>query len=557
MVIDNTPTVTSKSRKLSSRARLRLDTASRLKKLHARKRAVELKKARERVNSLLGSKSKEKSSSIKERKPVAKEATLKQPPHPTTRYRKRQMNKTWLPTHLFHTKRAHMTPPKEPLWRFALPLTPTEKCFRSSHRAVSMRGGIAWDMSYISTIGLTGREDRLEAVLKALGIGLHTNDFDIWRERGKKWKNGTRIWKGLLFRSLKNSFRLLGPAQVIWCAEPSSAAANQKPPPPSQVTCRKILLRVHPAIFPQVWEYLLDVSKSLNPAITVEDLRFEIGSIELVGPSSTEALSGALHTILGSNDNSYPELVEKVWRSIRSINNPAMIPHNALFVLDISDPRLKFPPCQAPSVDDASHKELLQTLTNWPLDKLPTQSGLFDFGVRHASMRALSSQKAINRRKRLAMPGEFPQPRSADPCIPVLAYSSCLSSASSRSSWTVLLPWKCVLPSWYSLMFYPLSTGGNLRFGGLHEWRQLAFEDGMPWFPGDFPGTEGGTNWELEERRRRESEWKRKPKGKRVEWESLSLGKGRRGEIGIGWACDWEELSANLEDQKGMLSPIS
>jgi ribonuclease P/MRP protein subunit POP1 len=91
-------------------------------------------------------------------------------------------------------------------------------------------------------------------------------------------------------------------------------------------------------------------------------------------------------------------------------------------------------------------------------------------------------------------------------------------------------------------MYYPLSTGGQPRFGGLQQTRQLAFEAGRPWFPADFPGTAAGMAWELAERTKREDAWRRRPKSKRTNWEAVDLGEGRRGEIGIGWACDWERL---------------
>jgi ribonuclease P/MRP protein subunit POP1 len=91
-------------------------------------------------------------------------------------------------------------------------------------------------------------------------------------------------------------------------------------------------------------------------------------------------------------------------------------------------------------------------------------------------------------------------------------------------------------------MHYPLSTGGNPRFGGLDEQRQVAFEQGRAWFPGDFPATDAGVAWELHNRGKLKSAWDRRPKSKRVEWESLDLGGGRRGEVGDGMACDFEYL---------------
>ena len=195
---------------------------------------------------------------------------------------------------------------------------------------------------------------------------------------------------------------------------------------------------------------------------------------------------------------------------------------------------------------------LVEILANWPLDQEPVRSPLFDYTARHAAARALPRQKAINRRKRSAMPGSSLQPRPSDPQIPIVAYTSDLSDAGDRRSWTILLPWKCVLPVWYALMFHPVASGGTVRFGGLREQRQLAFEEGIPWFPGDFPGTKAGFDWELQERQRRKAEWQRKPRGRRVEWDSLKLGQDRKGEIGLGWACDWEALDNDVNTEGGI-----
>ncbi|KAL9116366.1 MAG: hypothetical protein Q9187_007108 [Circinaria calcarea] len=88
----------------------------------------------------------------------------------------------------------------------------------------------------------------------------------------------------------------------------------------------------------------------------------------------------------------------------------------------------------------------------------------------------------------------------------------------------------------------------------------MSFEQDMPWFPGDFPGTKAGWEWELRERDKRKANWEKRPKGKRIEWDSVDLGAGRKGEIGMGWACDWERLferlgvpSSGLGDDAGTL----
>jgi ribonuclease P/MRP protein subunit POP1 len=168
------------------------------------------------------------------------------------------------------------------------------------------------------------------------------------------------------------------------------------------------------------------------------------------------------------------------------------------------------------------------------------------------SITRMPSQKAINRRKSQTRPGSYPAILFTDAAIPVILLTSRLTSpASAQGTWTLLAPWKCILPIWYGLLHYPLSSGGNPRFGGLNEIRQLHFEHGVPWFPADFPGTNAGFAWEQEQRLKKRADWTKRPKGKRTEWDSLDLGAGRKGEFGQGWACDFEKLlfpSSNNED---------
>lgn len=98
------------------------------------------------------------------------------------------------------------------------------------------------------------------------------------------------------------------------------------------------------------------------------------------------------------------------------------------------------------------------------------------------------------------------------------------------------------MPVWRGIMRYPVSTGGNPRFGGLKERRQVNFERSVPSFPYDCPGTAAGSSWELKQQEARKHEWTKRPKGKKIEWSTIDLGNGRKGEIGDPWACEWARL---------------
>ncbi|KAL8992235.1 MAG: hypothetical protein Q9169_007259 [Polycauliona sp. 2 TL-2023] len=539
---DNTPALLSRRRKANAHMRLRLHTVDRLQKMHAQ---AKKKRAEAREQKVDAHEPERGDAPALQATPTVhvrrlKKNTLSKPEQPAAKFRKRQKCKSWLPTHLYHAKRAHMTEPKHPLWRFALPLNPTDKTFRKTHRAVSLRGCVAWDTSYMSTIGVEGVEASLLSLLRSLGV----DEDAISGARTVKWRAGTRSWHGWV-RERDGEKTWISEADIVWCSHEESLQTTEVPSTTTgKKKKRKLLMRTHPSAFLQLWTEILKVAKMQRPPVMVEDLRFEIGSIQLSGPGSTEALLAALKPMTESNEESSFDACAKTWSSLGLVTNPSTLPLNAVLGFVVSDPRLRYPPrTLKPSTSTSANDDLLQILAEWPPDKDKTPHSIFDRTARLTASRLLPSQKAINRRKGGSMPGEFPAPASTDPHIPVLLIATrSPTSSGAQGSWTLLLPWKCVLPVWYHIMHYPLSTGEQPRFGCLDQTRQIAFEQGLPWFPGDFPGTQAGWEWELMERAKKKADWEKRPKGKRVAWESLDLGNSKKGEIGLGWACDWGYL---------------
>ena len=121
---DNAPTVDPSKRKpRTSRGRVRAETANRLGILAGKKSATEAKDGDKAASKI----------DTRPAKPKIRKNMLNAAPRPKSKFRKRQIHKTWLPTHLWHAKRARMTEPKNPLWRFSIPITSTEKSYRPTH----------------------------------------------------------------------------------------------------------------------------------------------------------------------------------------------------------------------------------------------------------------------------------------------------------------------------------------------------------------------------------------------------------------------------------------
>ncbi|KAM0217340.1 hypothetical protein ACHAQI_002213 [Fusarium lateritium] len=545
MAEDNTPVVEARRRKpRTTRARIRAETARKLGILAARKRRASLKKANKD-----GDVNMEGGLAVIGRapRPKIRRNELNEPPKPKAKFRKRQLNKTWLPTHSWHAKRARMTDPLHPLWRFAIPLTPNEKIYRPTHRAQGDRGAVVWEMSYMSTIGLYGNRAGLERVLKRIGVVQDS----CWSDKGRKWRLGSRSWTGILSRETHGGQpnhdhrQIIGPCTIIWNPEQSTEEVNQDP----KKEQRQVFLRIHPSAFLELFNELLSLTKQETPRLYIEDLRFEIGSMDLTGPGSTEALLAVLHTY--PTKDKTKEKHAELFEGLAGLTNAAALPAGAVLSFSAQDPRLHYPPKRLQvSEDSDSQLQLLERIAAWPAEEGLKPYAIFDRETRHQAS-LLPSQKQVDRRKTKKTPGSSLKPTTADPPIPITLLTSRMGTGTqTQGTWTLLAPWKCIQHIWYCLVHYPLSSGGNPRFAGLNEIRQVAFERGQLWFPGDYPGTRAGAEWELEERRKRKAAWEKRPKSKRTAWESLDLGGGRKGEVGDGLASDFELLFASTSTQE-------
>ncbi|KAH8169777.1 ribonucleases p/MRP protein subunit POP1 domain-containing protein [Sarocladium implicatum] len=547
MAEDNTPMVEPRRRKpKTTRARIRIETAKRLgvlAKRKARKKQAEKEKAAAKSTEDVSMKDASEKSALaqtgvvgRKPRPKIRRDTLNEPPRPAAKFRRRQINKTWLPTHTWHAKRARMTDPRSPLWGFAIPMTPNEKVYRPTHRAQGNRGAVVWDASYFSTMRIFGNAAGLERVLKRLGVTKES----CWNDKGQKWRSGLRSWTGLLTRELKSGYRGVAVATILW--NPVSAQDGQEKGQDPKKHEREVFLRLHPSAFQEAFTEVVRLTKMETPRLHVEDLRYEIGSIELTGPASTEILQGVLtpYVTADSSGKKHSEL----FRAIKGLTNSASLPANAVLGFYVQDPRLSRLPSKedlAAAADQAGDV-LLQTLADWPAEEGLGPYGLFNRNVRHAGSQ-LPSQKQIDRRRGSAPPGTKLKPIAADPRIPIILLATRTGSGTqAQGNYTLLAPWACIQSFWHSMVRCPMSSGGNPRFGGVNEFKQVAFERGQPWFPGDYIATNAGVDFELAEREKRRRDWERRPKGKRTAWDTLDLGGGRKGEVGEGLANDFETL---------------
>lgn len=530
MLDDNTPIVTARRRKKKPRIRLRLETAKKLRRLSQN---IASKGA-----AVLPAQGVE----------IPLENVLRKPKVPRSKFLKRQKDKTWLPTHVWHAKRAHMTN----RWKYAIAESPNEKSYRPTHRASTLRGAVAWDCSYFNTVLIKGAQSDLIALLRHMLDPAEQPDVI-----GKGLiRLGKRHWYGWVYEKDEFPTKPIAPVQLLWRvpeSKGSDVSVESKPQ-------RQILLRVHPSAFLQLWKTLM-LAKASYAAVTVEDLRYELGSIVIRGPASTAALLAVLQPDI---EGAAPDSPESLWTQLQHLTNTSTLPPGATLAFNCQDPRITYPPrTQQPSNEvDAN---LVNLLSSWPVDRTQRPSGLFSREFRGACIAAKASQRRINMRRSTLAPGALPPPLPTDPEIPVIVFANRYSEPNISNKhglahlhknaiggWTVLLPWRWVQPIWYCLMHVP-----GVRFGGLDELAQTEYENNAGSFPSDFPGTKSGIEEEQRKSQKRKLRWEMRPKAKRIAWESVDLGNGRKGEHGRGDTCDWQWLVQNIKKEYELKATVA
>lgn len=441
---------------------------------------------------------------------------LAKPPPGKAKFQHRQKDKkVWLPTHVWHAKRAHL----ETRWGFSVVKKPTQKAYRPTHRASNLAGAVAWDKSYFSTLILEEKMPNNGALQKVICKLTNTEKLPAV---GDRYTNGSRSWHGLIFDEKSN---ILGPGMIYWSKRTSE-----------NIPCR-VLVRVHPAMFSAVFSYLqLLLKETEQEEFTMYDCRFTIGSIDITGPASLPALASVLKL---QDDNDNHELT-KLWKILGSISNTASLPKNVVLTLMAKDPRFSYPPQPVRKV--RNEEELIGLITGWSENEklLVKESPLFTPDALNESYKNQSSQKQVERRKRAAGSGKEVTTSDTDPRIPVILFKN------PNNSWTILLPWGWVLPVWHSLMHL-----NDVHIGGTEQEHQIAFESGRLYFPDDYPGTPAGVAAENENSKERKEIWIRKPVSKRVSYGRIKIRGGtdvKRGEEGSPFKCDWRFLTRTIRN---------
>lgn len=177
-------------------------------------------------------------------------------------------------------------------------LHPTEKAFRSSHRA-SRHGCILHDASYHEVIQVRAPQALLASLLD-LCCESSASPSSI------RYLTGSRACEALLYTPNSYPYDLIGPVTILW-----------RPAPPDSDdpahSSRTVWIVCHPSIFESAFRSLA-VSSSFavessgshdkrRHKVEVADLRGKFNIFELMGPKSSQVIKGALTPILDGESN--------------------------------------------------------------------------------------------------------------------------------------------------------------------------------------------------------------------------------------------------------------
>ncbi|KAI0789808.1 ribonucleases P/MRP protein subunit POP1-domain-containing protein [Abortiporus biennis] len=515
-----------------------------------------------RVPSRLREKAKAEMDPVKKKARIPQRGKNKRIPK-TVSFLKRQRDKTWLETHIWHAKRMKM----ENMWGYRLAKEPTEKSFRPSHRA-SLHGSILHDASYIGTIQLEGPHDILKTILESCC------DFQGTSPGSDRVSKGKSTFDTHIYAYRSYPYDLIGPITVLWqpfissestspasddvqIEEPTRTSRKRKQKGkergkeaevPAGNTKRIVWIRAHPAIFDEVFltlqtatSYALDAP---HLEVQISDLREQFVTFEIMGPKSSQVLKGALKPVIEDEREAF-KAVSKFWNGMENLQSTGSLPRNMVIGFKVYDPRLSFPPKNAKVHIDGDLPSLSSVPLVFPSTEL-AQSEIWDEKVRDGLKKPRFKKKELDeRREKNPIPGKKLQAQRQDDRIPILLVQRSLESTSfpdnKSTSTRSIHGWTLIIPAGWAMAFLPSLIYTGTRVGGQRERQTQAFESGCLSFPKDYVTTEAyneyADDWESEEKGR----WERKPPAKRPEYEKL----GTRSP----WRADWGVV-LGLEEPK-------
>ncbi|KJA21170.1 hypothetical protein HYPSUDRAFT_67916 [Hypholoma sublateritium FD-334 SS-4] len=459
----------------------------------------------------------------------------------TDSFLKRQVNKAWLETHIWHAKRMHM----KDMWGYRLSVSPTEKSYRPSHRA-SLHDAILHDASYYSFFEISGSEKILVPVLESIcdpqGPG----------PGSKRYLGGTRALETHMYKRNMYPYDLITPLTVIWRPQSiSSLPPNDRkgkgketmdfaPTLSNSSSIRTVWLKFHPSAEPAVLDALKEAASwtlaqhrkilenSSDVSFEIVNLQAQFNVFEIMGPKSSQVLRGSLSPV----NSDIREDFSQFWSSLINLQSAGSIPRGMIIGFKVIDPRLNFPPKIAKPRTDNSGRLHVPPIT-LPSSQL-AESEIWDADIRSGLAKPIFKKKDLDeRRSKNAVPGTSLHATRQDDRVPVLLIQRSLENINSTDSQPVH-GWNLIVPAGWGMPFFSSLTFTDTRVSGQFERQTQSYESGVAYFPRDYPSTKPYELYASERAIEEKTTWDRKPPAKRVNYGKL----GTRNP----WKVDWTTI---------------
>ncbi|KAF5338928.1 hypothetical protein D9611_008747 [Ephemerocybe angulata] len=448
----------------------------------------------------------------------------------TESFLRRQKDKTWLETHVWHSKRMIM----EDMWGYRLAVKPTEKAYRPSHRA-SVQGAIIHDASYYSLVELRGAP---ETIIGTLNLCC---DPQGPSPGALRFLNGTRTYETHAYEPGSYPLGLIAPLSIFW--QPATTSTDIKgkgketdaSAPNSQENDRAIWLRYHPAVRQQMLSALQKAASTYlarkkeegieSVEIQICDLKDQINVFEIMGPQASQVIRGVLNAVPGDPREEFKQF----WSSLADVQTSGSVPRNLVVGFKVLDPRLRFPPKRA----KPKPGKPINTHHIFPKETL-ARSDIWDEKVRLGLARPkFTKQELDDRRAKNVVPGTPLNPQRQDDRVPVLLIQRSLE-ASRTAGGHPIHGWTLIVPSGWGMAFWSSLVFTGTRIAGQRERQTQAYEAGTTYFPRDYPFTDAYNQFSKQREEKLKEKWDRKPPAKKPNFKKL--------EVDDPWTPNWNKV---------------
>ncbi|KAJ9061049.1 Ribonucleases P/MRP protein subunit pop1 [Entomophthora muscae] len=413
-------------------------------------------------------------------------------------YLRRQKDKRWLETHIWHAKRFHM----ETIWGYRLGISTTYKNFRASYRSRKTATSIC-DVSYTAVIELCGYSSQISLLLKSY---LDLSQIPI---SSKRYISGRRICNTFFYQRNQYPLGLICPVQILWS--------------PNNVTTQKLWIFAHPSCYETIFKLLQEDKSSAE--LQFNDLRGKLNIFQLSGATVLRTLGQAFRACdaedskLGSSQES-----QKSWPLLLSARDSSSFPPSSVLGLTVHDPRLRLVASGHNNyqLSNSESEALHSLLVAWP--SALAQSTLWDSQAREAlALGRISIAGINNRRSQLLIPGSALEPTPNDSRIPVLLVRCATVDHVSCSSRPTTTGWNLIVPGGFGMDFWKALVFAGAREEGLRDWNEKHFEASCPSFPNDFPATPAYDETSQRKASALEVAHNRRPPAKRVPYKTYGV----------------------------------